>query len=141
MRIVKFTLIAVLALLALNAVAYGLFFVVSPADGLREFAVSGAVPVTPGTLHLVSLAGIGFLGFAGFAVLAAALLLQGKGNGAGVAAVLGATYLAIGLHAISIGLRVDALIYGGFGVLTCLFSALLWRLTTRERAHSPSHVE
>jgi hypothetical protein len=120
-------LIAMLALLALNAVAYGAFFVFSPEAGLGELAYDRPPATDHGAFFLVRLVGVGLLGAAGFALLAIRLVLRGEWAGPAVSLMLGATYLAVGACAVVSQLWVDAAIYGGFGVLVALLSAFAWR--------------
>ncbi len=124
LRLLSGSLVAVLALLALNALAYGAFYLADPAGGLREFGLDAAAGMGPGALHLVSMVGIGLLGFAGFAVLAIVRLLRGDRSGVGVALVLGAVYLALGGYFAFSRNAVDALIYGGFGVLVTVLAGV-----------------
>ncbi len=120
-------LVAVLALLALNAFAYGAFYLLSPGEGVGEFGYDTSGPVEQGALHLVSMVGAGLLGFMGFALLAIALVLRGERSGLAVALVLGATYLGIGIFMALNQLWVDALIYGGFGAAVGLLAGILWK--------------
>lgn len=120
-------LTVVLGLLALNGLAYGAFYLFSPAAGLGEFGYDTTLEAEAGALHLVSLAGITLLGFAGFALLAIRYIARGVRAGLGVAHVLGGIYLGLGAYAVSAQLWVDALIYGGFGLLVTLLAAIGWQ--------------
>ena len=119
----RWALLAVLSLLVLNALAYGCWFIVSPQEGFGEF---GRLPeqAGAGALYLVGLVGIAMLGAAAFALLAMYLLIRGRPGGLPVAVVLGACYLGIGLFALLNGMPVDAMIYGGFGLLVAALAAV-----------------
>lgn len=54
----RWALLAVLGLLALNALAYGSWFIVSPHEGIEEF---GQTAASAGTLYLVGLVGVAML--------------------------------------------------------------------------------
>ena len=127
MGILSKALIGILVLVALNALAYGTSFVISPEQGLGEFGYDTSGTIDDGAIFLVSLVGIGMLGFMGFAILAIVLLLKRNRNGLAVTLVLGGTYLAIGIYWFSNQVWMDAMIYGGFGALISLLSGLLWK--------------
>ena len=121
---VKYALVLVLGVLALNALAYGCWFIAAPREGLGEFGYPTA-PVLSGALYLVGLVGVAMLGAAAFALLAIFLLMRGRPGGLAVSLVLGASYLGVGLYALLNGMTVDALIYGGFGVLVTALSVAM----------------
>lgn len=125
------TLIVILVLLALNALAYGVFFVTFPAEGLREFGFDSSGGTDDGAIFLIGMVGIGFLGCMSFAILAIALIFKRNRSGLAVTLVLGTIYLAIGIYTIANQLWVDALIYGGFGSLISLLAGLVWKSTAR----------
>jgi hypothetical protein len=127
MKVFRWSLISILVLLAVNALAYGGFFFVSPADGLREFGYVQAGQAGEGAAVLVRILGVAMLGFAGFAVMAVFLLLRNSRSGLWVALILGVDYVFLGIAFAMHQIWTDALIYGGFGVLTWIAAGpLCW---------------
>lgn len=125
---------AILSLLALNALAYGAWFITSPLQGLGEFGPAIA-PAAAGALYLVSLVGMAMLGAAAIAVLAIYLLVRGRAEGFWMAGVLGVAYLGTGILALHNQLMVDAAIYGSFGVLVTVLTGL--RFLGQRSGHEP----
>ena len=125
--LLKILLIAVLLLIALNAVLYGSYFLADPKAGLGEFGYDTSGTIDDAAKILVGLAGIGFIGFAAFSILAAWMVIKGDRAGLSVTIVLGGTYLLIGTYAMFNQLRVDAYIYGGFGITITLLAGTLWK--------------
>lgn len=121
----KWLLITALALLALNALSYGGYFVSAPWEARVEFGIQADAPVQAEALHLVRLAGVGLLSFFAFALLAIIRLARGKPGGLAITAVLAMTYLGIAAAAWIDGRDVDAAIYGGFGIVIAALAA--WR--------------
>ena len=129
-KLARLALLAVLGLLVLNALAYGCWFIASPHEGFGEFGQSPE-PAGKAALYLVGLVGVVMLGAAAFALLAMYLLIRGRAGGLPVAVVLGICYLGVGLYALLNEMPVDALIYGGFGVLVTGLVAVLGLLESK----------
>lgn len=125
--VIRWILIVVLVLLGLNALAYGSYFVFSPAAGLGEFGVDNVEEASRSAVFLVSLVGAGLLGTVGFAALAIFLLIGNSRTAFPVTLLLGVTYLGVGLVAVLHLFMVDAIIYGGFGLAICILCAWHWR--------------
>jgi len=120
-------LIAILILIAVNALAHGVPFLAAPETGSEEFSYDTSATIDDAARILVSLVGIGLIGFATFSVLLAWMIITDNRGGLSVTIVLGGTYLLISIYAIFNLPWVDAFIYGGFGTAITLLAAILWR--------------
>ena len=127
MRFLSKILIAILILIALNALAYGVGFVTDPEAGLEEFGYDTSVTIDDAARILVGLVGIGLTGFAAFSVLAAWMVIRGNRAGLFVTIVLGGTYIPIGIYAIFKQLWFDGFFYGGVGIAITLLAGALWK--------------
>ncbi|MDH3734240.1 MAG: hypothetical protein OEU54_11940 [Gemmatimonadota bacterium] len=126
-RILTLTLTLLIGLLVLQALGYGIGFVIDPESGAGEFATEAPSVVDDLTITLVRLAGVGMLGFAALMVLSAILVWRRNPAGIYVAMILGGIYIAVGLSALRAGWRWDAGFYGGTGVaLIVLSGAVGW---------------
>ena len=93
-------LVAILILIAVNALAHRVPFLAAPETGSEEFGYDTSGTIEDAAGILVSLVGIGLIGFATFSVLAAWMIIKGNRGGLSVTIVLGGTYLLISIYAI-----------------------------------------
>lgn len=132
-RIVKAALTLLIGLLVMQALGYGIGFVVDPASGVREFGYEKRTVVDDLMVTLVGLVGVGMLGIAALLTLSAILVWRGNPAGAYVAMVLGGTYVAVGLCALRAEWWWDAGFYGGTGASLIVLSAAEGWLHARAR--------
>ncbi len=69
MGLLSKSLVAILILVAVNALAYRVPFLAAPEDGLEEFSYDTSGTIDDAAEILVSLVGIGLIGFTTFSVL------------------------------------------------------------------------
>ncbi len=122
-----------IGLLVLQALGYGIGFVIDPESGVREFGYEKPTVVEDLMVTLVGLVGVGMLGVAVLLILSAILVWRGNPAGAYVAMILGGIYVAAGLCALRAEWWWDAWFYGGTGALLIILSAGVWRLHARPR--------
>lgn len=126
-RILTAALILLIGLLVLQALGYGIGFVVDPESGVREFGYETPTVVDDLTVSLVGLVGVGMLGTAALLTLSAILVLRRNSAGTYVAMILGGAYVAAGLCALRAEWWWDAGFYGGTGAaLMVLSAAVAW---------------
>jgi hypothetical protein len=117
----------------LQALGYGIGFVIDPENGVREFGYEKPTVVDDLTVTLVRLVGVGMLGVAAFLILSAILVWLGNPAGAYVAMILGGLYVATGLCALRAEWWWDAGFYGGTGASLIVLSAAVGWLHARAR--------
>jgi len=126
-RILTAALIVLIGLLVLQALGYGIGFVIDPESGVGEFGYEKPTVVDNLTVTLVGLVGVGMLGVAALLILSAILVWRGNPAGAYVAMIIGGVYIGAGLCALRAEWWWDAWFYGGTGAsLTVLSVAVAW---------------
>ena len=116
-----------IGLLILQALAYGLGFLLDPASNAGEFGYEVAEPVDALTVALVRVVGISMIGAAALLALSVILVWRGVPAGTYIASVIGAIYIAVSLLAADAGSWWDAGFYGITGVaLVALSSVVRW---------------
>ncbi len=126
-RILTAALIVLIGLLVLQALGYGIGFVIDPEGGVREFGYEKPTVVDNLTVTLVGLVGVGMLGVAALLILSAILVWRGNPAGAYVAMIIGGVYIGASLCALRAEWWWDAGFYGGTGAsLIVLSAAVRW---------------
>lgn len=136
-RILTLALTLLIGLLILQALGYGIGFVIDPESGAGEFGYEKPPVVDDLTVALVRLVGVGMLGNAALLILSAILVWRGNPAGTYVAMILGGIYVAVGLSALRAEWWWDAGFYGGTGALLIVLSAAV-RWLSRQVAPRPS---
>ena len=123
----KSVLTLVIAVLVLQALAYGLSFAIDPAVGVDAFGYEAPAVVDDLTVALVGMAGVGMIGTAALLVLSAILVWRVNPAGAYLAAIVGAVYLGLGRCSYRAEWWWDANFYGLAGTtLLVLAVAVRW---------------
>jgi hypothetical protein len=130
-RILTAALTLLIGLLVLQALGYGIGFVIDPESGVAEFGYEKPTVVDDLTVTLVGLVGVGMLGIAALLILSAILVWRGNPAGTYVAVILGGIYVAAGLCALRAEWWWDAGFYGGTGASLIVLSAVVGWLHAR----------
>jgi len=121
------TLILLIGLLVLQALAYGVGFALDPESGVQEFGYEKPTAVGDLTVALVGLIGVGMLGTAALLSLAAVLVWRANPVGGSIAMVIGGVYVLAGLCALRAEWWWDAYFYSIAGTaLIVLAASVRW---------------
>ena len=121
-------LTVLIGLLVLQALAYGIGFVLDPAGNAGEFGLEVSEPVDELTAELVRLVGLAMIGSAVLLILAAVLIWRADPVGSFLAMIIGAFYVVVALQAGMAGSWWDAGFYGITGVALIVLAAAVLRL-------------
>ncbi len=126
-------LIALIGLLMLQALGYGIGFALDPAAGVGEFGSPQPAVVDDLTVSLVGMVGVSMLGTAALLTLAAILVWRKNPAGVLVTAMLGAGYVLVGMSAFRAEWGWDGYFYVITGVALIVLSAVVGWLQARQR--------
>ena len=130
-RVLATVLILLIGLLVLQALGYGVGFVIDPESGVKEFGYEKPTVVEDLTVALVGLVGVGMLGVAALLTLSAGLVWRGNPAGVYVAMAIGGSYVLAGLCAYRAEWWWDANFYNATGAMLIVLSAAVRWLQPR----------
>ncbi|MGB0543702.1 MAG: hypothetical protein ACPGPI_08260 [Longimicrobiales bacterium] len=123
--VVRVVMLALLLVLVLQALAYGISFFADPVSGLEEFASPLPVEDQDLAVGLIGLLGVGMMGVAVALMWAMPLIGRGHPLGPRISMMIGVVYVFAGMSVVRVGWVWDAWFYSVSGSLLILFSAAL----------------